>query len=479
LKRTSLIDSARIAAGGLKDFASGLGTPTVRLGVTGLARAGKTVFITALVHALTQPDGRLPLFDAPPQGRISRAYLEPQPDDDRATLRLRGALAALVGGGPPLAAVDKARQPSSASRSITTPQGFMARNFGRDRLHIDIVDYPGEWLLDLALIERSYAAWASEAIARARAHADAPETQRFLYALDGADAAGPEDEAAAAGLAALFTAHLSARRADPEALAAEPPGRFLMPGDLAGSPALTFAPLPLPEGGTPVRGTFGGLMERRYEAYRTQVVKPFFRDHFARLDRQIILVDALTALNAGADAMRDLQKALADVLSAFRQGANSWASALVGRRIDRIVFAAAKADLIHHTSHDRLEAILGLIVKDAAARAEYSGADIDIAALAAIRATREATLRQKGEDLPCIVGIPQKGETIGAETFDGETEAAIFPGDLPADPQEALRGGLEGALRFVKFRPPLTAGRSFPQIRLDRTLEFLLGDRFR
>ena len=27
-----------------------------------------------------------------------------------------------------------------------------------------------------------------------------------------------------------------------------PPGRFLMPGDLAGSPALTFAPLEMPAG---------------------------------------------------------------------------------------------------------------------------------------------------------------------------------------------------------------------------------------
>ena len=34
------------------DYATGLVTPTVRLGVTGLARSGKTVFITALVHNL-------------------------------------------------------------------------------------------------------------------------------------------------------------------------------------------------------------------------------------------------------------------------------------------------------------------------------------------------------------------------------------------------------------------------------------------
>ena len=62
------------------DYATGLVTPTVRLGVTGLARAGKTVFITALVHNLVA-GGRLPFFAAMAEGRISRAYLEPQPDD--------------------------------------------------------------------------------------------------------------------------------------------------------------------------------------------------------------------------------------------------------------------------------------------------------------------------------------------------------------------------------------------------------------
>jgi predicted YcjX-like family ATPase len=41
------------------------------------------------------------------------------------------------------------------------------------------------------------------------------------------------------------------------------------------------------------------MMERRYDAYRQIVVQPFFRDHFARLDRQIVLADALAAFNAG------------------------------------------------------------------------------------------------------------------------------------------------------------------------------------
>ena len=36
-------------------------------------------------------------------------------------------------------------------------------------------------------------------------------------------------------------------------------------------------------------------MERRFEAYKTRVVRPFFRDHFQRIDRQIVLVDVLAA----------------------------------------------------------------------------------------------------------------------------------------------------------------------------------------
>ena len=80
-----------------------------------------------------------------------------------------------------------------------------------------------------------------------------------------------------------------------------PPGRFLMPGDLDGSPALTFAPLELPRRRR-AGGSLWAMMERRYEAYKDVVVRPFFRDHFARLDRQIVLVDALAALNAGPEA---------------------------------------------------------------------------------------------------------------------------------------------------------------------------------
>ncbi len=175
-----------------------------------------------------------------------------------------------------------------------------------------------------------------------------------------------------------------------------------MPGDLAGSPAFTFFPLETPDGAPAPAESLWAMMARRYRSYKTHVVQPFFRDHFARLDRQIVLADVLTAINAGPDAVADLERALTDILRCFRQGQNGWLSLISGRRIDRIVFAATKADHLHQANHDRLEAILRLIAAKSIERASFVG--LRGAGLRAGKRarTREAQARQGNETLPCI-----------------------------------------------------------------------------
>ncbi len=49
---SDITEEIRLAGRALGDFGLNLLNPTVRLGVTGLSGAGKTVFITALVHQL-------------------------------------------------------------------------------------------------------------------------------------------------------------------------------------------------------------------------------------------------------------------------------------------------------------------------------------------------------------------------------------------------------------------------------------------
>ena len=487
---TTITDEARIVFDNVLDAAIGGGTPSVRLGVTGLSRAGKTVFITALVHNLLH-GGRLPLFEARASGRLTEARLMPQPDDDVPRFDYEAHVADLV---------DSRTWPNSTRRiselRITIDYEsarVLKRTLGRGRLNLDIVDYPGEWLLDLALLRKSYAEWSAEVLAASRQLHRAELAETWHTELAGADPAGPENEETARRIAEAFTAYLQKARAHEHALSTLTPGRFLMPGDLEGSPALTFSPLDIAADHASARHTLGAMMERRYEAYKTHVVKPFFRDHFARLDRQIVLVDVLTTLNAGATALRDLERALSDVLAAFRPGRASWLRSILTRKIDRILFAATKADHVHHGDHDRLARLLGRLVRNAIERAGFVGAEVLILPLAAVRATREVSIKRGGERLPGIAGVPIAGERVGGETYDGETEIALFPGDLPEDPEvvfdvrppddEQHLAEEELALRFLRFRPPRLERTpegvtlSLPHIRLDQALQFLIGDK--
>ncbi|KQQ35760.1 amino acid regulated cytosolic protein [Methylobacterium sp. Leaf125] len=452
--------------------------PTLRLGVTGLARSGKTVFTSALIHHLVEAHA-LPAFAPAHEGRLRRARLVPQPDDDIPRFPYEEHFAALT---------EQRLWPRSTDRISQFRLAIEYERSGGWRsgpgtLMLDVVDYPGEWLLDLALIDQTYTAWSRATIAGTRRSGRGAMAAPWLETLKQLDPLGPLDEVVAEHASTAFKTYLSALRAGPEAVATTPPGRFLMPGDLAGSPALTFAPLDsLPE--TLAPDTLGGLMERRFEAYKAKVVEPFFRNHFQRVDRQIVLVDVLAAVDAGPAALAELEEALDSVLLSFRIGRNTILSRMFAPRAERILFAATKADHLHQTSHDRLDALLRLLVSRAMRRTEAAGARVGTVALASVRATRETTVHDGDEILRAVSGTPEAGERVGDEVFDGLSEAAIFPGELPERPEAVLEGAVPpGSLRFPRFRPPVVKpdalGRpgDLPQIRLDRAMQFLIGDK--
>ncbi|MEI8642540.1 YcjX family protein [Pseudoalteromonas sp. Hal099] len=43
---------------------------------------------------------------------------------------------------------------------------------------------------------------------------------------------------------------------------------------------------------------------KRFNAYVKEVVKPFYNEHFKHFDRQIVLVDVLSALNEGHETLK-------------------------------------------------------------------------------------------------------------------------------------------------------------------------------
>ncbi len=443
--------------------------PVIRLGVTGLARSGKTVFITSLVANLMDR-GRMPGLLAASDGRIQAAFLQPQPNDTVPRFDYEAHLGAITSDTPHWP--DSTRAVSELRLSLRVrPGGLLGGLRGPQTVHLDIVDYPGEWLLDLALLDKSYAAWSDEVLTRITSR---PEAAAYVSQATGTDAGATLEETVAKSLAESFTAYLHAARA--AGYYDCTPGRFLLPGDLAGSPAITFAPLVHPD--RPPRRTLWREMERRYEAYKAKVVKPFFRDHFARIDRQVVLVDALGAIHKGPRAVEDMRHAMADILGAFRPGRNDFLTRLLmGRRVEKILFAATKADHLHHTQHDRLAAIMQALTREARDRADFAGAETQAMAIAALRATVEETLSHDGTDLACVRG----------KLLETGKQAAFYPGDLPQDPQRLLSPARDGAdkwldadyqvMQFAPAKLALKPGEGPPHIRLDRAAQFLLGDR--
>jgi predicted YcjX-like family ATPase len=176
----------------------------------------------------------------------------------------------------------------------------------------------------------------------------------------------------------------------------------------------------------------------------------------------------------------DLKAAMADILSCFRPGQNSWLAPILGKRVDRILFAATKADHVHSSQHKRMTAILEALLKDSVERARFRGAEAQAMAIAALRATVEQEIERDGELLPCV-----RGRLLATGR-----EAALYPGDLPEDPAAVVAeaqadaprdaGWLGGELDVMAFAPPPPGGRPGegpPHIRLDRAIEFLIGDR--
>ena len=219
-------------------------------------------------------------------------------------------------------------------------------------------------------------------------------------------------------------------------------------------------------------------MQRRYDAYKSRVIQPFFREHFAKIDRQIVLVDVLSALHQGPQAVEDLRRTMADVLDAFRPGRNGWLTGILGgKRVEKILFAATKADHLHHTQHPALTGIMRAMLREAVAAPISQARRRRRSRWQACARTVEETVLREGVSLDAVRG----------RLLSNGKQAVMYPGQLPTDPTRLLSPAREGAekwldadyalMEFAPARTTLRPGEGPPHIRLDRAAEFLIGDR--
>ncbi len=446
----------------------------LRLAVTGLSRAVKTAFLTSLVHQLRHAglEARLDLLPAAREGRLLGAQRIAQADLGIPRFPYDQALAALDAEPPrwpdPTRGISELRL---RIRYRPERHGLLA-GFASDSatLTLDLFDYPGEWLLDLPLLEHDYLSWcerqqASLSPARRALASD------WLAAIDALDPAVSADETRLAGIAEHYADYLRAAR---EAGFADlQPGRFLLPGDLHGAPVLQF--FPLPGVGEADRASLEALPEdsvyrtlaRRFAYYQQHVVKPFYREHFRRFDRQIVLVDVLGALNAGPERFEDLSRALATLMKSFDYGKRSLLTRLFAPRIDRLAIAATKADHVTPEQHGKLVALLEALLAEPIKDLRYADIPVRALSLASLRATEVHEVSQQGSRTPALRGTDLAGE-----------EQLVFPGEVPARLPNADFWARQGFC-FTAFRPLPRANRGagLPHIRLDAALDWLIGDK--
>lgn len=460
----------------------------IKLAVTGLSRSGKSAFITSLVYQLCeQAEGRnLPFVESISQSRFIGAKKIPQTSLHIPSFGFQEALDSLF-----------AEQPSwpESTRSISElrlairyrpEEGLQSLLSEYNTLYIDIVDYPGEWLMDLPMLSQDFAQWSRLMADLFEREPRKSVAEDFIAQIKQLDLYGPVDEPLLESLSREYS-RLLLKFKNEMGLSLLQPGRFILPGELEGAPILQFIPAFADLAGVDWEnlepGTNLAALVSRFDEYKNHVVKAFYHDHFKHFDRQIVLVDCLAPLNAGSESFAELQRSLALILQSYHYGKNDLLRRLFSPRIDKLLFAATKTDHITTEQHKNLTLLLNKLIEQSRKDIQFEGIAVETMSMSSIKATENGFIEHEGETFPCI-----KGTSLSYDEAKGEhKKVTLFPGEIPRDiPENAY--WQDNQFNFVSFEPPgvvrsivkgVDKGKTLEHIRMDHVIEYLLGDKLR
>lgn len=444
----------------------------LRLAVTGLSRSGKTAFITSLVNQLLNlhSGARLPLFSAVRDGRLLGVKRVPQRDLGVPRFTYDEGLTALYGTPPSWPTPTRGVSEIRLALRYRSEDSLLRHFKETATLYLEIVDYPGEWLLDLPMLAQSYLTWSHQMNSLLQGQR-AEWAKPWLELCKQCDPLAPADENLLAAIAQTYTEYLI--KCKEQGLHFIQPGRFVLPGDMMGAPALQF--FPWPDINSITESQFAqadqhtniGMLRQRFEYYCQSVVKGFYKAHFLRFDRQIVLIDCLQPLNSGPQAFNDMRLALTQLMQSFHYGKRTLFRRLFSPCIDKLMFAASKADHVTADQHANLVSLLQQLVQEARQNAAFEGISMDCVGLASVRATESGMIEHHGEKIPALKGY---------RLTDGKS-LTFFPGEVPRRLPDDNFWQKQG-FSFEEFGPcPVDTDRPLPHIRLDTVLEFLVGDK--
>jgi predicted YcjX-like family ATPase len=438
------------------------GRQVVRVGVTGLARSGKTVLLTSLAANLQAAASGVPALPALRErlaGRSIRVRLAPSGAESMPRFDYTTHLAALAADPPHWPARTDAV--SLLALDVDVDHAGAAAMLPPRRLRLQLLDYPGEWLLDLPLLRQGFAEWSAATLERLARH---PQAGGFLaFAANLPRGAGADETLARQGhvLYARALRHLR----DEVGLSLLQPGRFLMPPPGPPPPWLGFFPL---AGSSPL----AGLLARRYDAYREAVRRELLAPGLGRLDRLVVLADVLSALHAGPAAFAEAAEALGAVAATLR-GRRAWWDALAPllaalwpamAGVQRVAYCASKSDHVASRQRGNLAALVRDMTRAADRAAEQTFA------IAAARCTEDVVWTLEGRPISAVRG------RVGTEGRAGRSYPGEVPDRIPGPESEFWTHPFLSLPDFEPIRVPAGGLGGIPHLELDALLLFLLDD---
>lgn len=444
------------------------------IGITGLSQSGKSTFITSLINQLLQhKTASLPGFSPVLNERLLNVKIHPLQDKELPLFPYDDAYKGLTNPEPQWPA--STQDLSGCLLELRLAQTVSKLNpFGREQfsLFLELRDYPGEWLLDLPLREMSFSRWCAQCSAQYTLLPRSELLGDLLVELQQLDPLKDVDEEHLKQLNLRFIKFLNDCKYNGKSLSLIQPGRFLIPGEIDDPSLLCFIPLlkcgSYTEGQLESAGenSYFKVCTQRYKRYVSELVEPFYKTFFSRIDRQLVLVDVVNALNAGPEYIDDMRQALTNITDSFAYGSQNRLFQLFNPKIDKVVFAATKIDQVVSEDHEAVRKLLVLLVNQAYKNAQHDGVEPQCEATAAVRSSKE--IEHDGAQ-----GITGRGADGAAIGYTHPTIPSRIPEGSEWQPF------LDWTIPSLKPPKGLSYQNSdaIPHIRLDTVLNALIGDK--
>ncbi len=426
---------------------------TIKVAVTGLARSGKSVFLTSLINQLIANDKLNFLHDKLDRKFVARLL---PPDSVYTRFDYYSKLKAFRAKDPKWPKATKSITKTTLELEFRSRYSLLENQ----KIDLELIDYPGEWLLDLEMLNLTYEQWSAKMIDLANQRQRVSDAKEFLQTLTDIKKGSNIDDEILHDIYSEYLKALSYKN-----FFYLQPGRFLEPSDMNNDPMLIFAPLPIEL----KRETLYKRFKSRYNQYVKEVVKRLYLEHFNSFDTQIVLIDLIRALENGYDSFEDIHLSLKNILKGFSYGPNSFISKFFNIKIDNVIFVATKADYFPNSMHNSYKNLLSSMIQDIKQDLDINHIKTQVDIISAVKSTQSVKAKIDNKTLDCVRGI-----------VEGEFEPSThFVGVLP-DQYDDREFWQKANFKFPKFKPisfPLRDTSSVEHIRMDRLIYSILKDK--